>query len=177
MKVSEEITAPTENKGRKVKLEMKQDPGRQNQFKIYPAATMYGLTAGLLMGIYLIMLQMIEMDSSISLKFLKYIVLIGVLGWGLHRYRQQNANGTFFANGIRIGALATLISAATLIVINVLVSLVMPEWAFNKFNLAIDSPGTFLITSGAIFFEVLVFGMVSTFIWLQYLKNRIPSEA
>ncbi len=124
------------------------------------------------MGLYLVALQLFGFESTIVLKFLKYLLLIGVLGWGLTRFRKMIPDKTFFQNGILLGVLTTFISALTLIAINIVVSLLNPEWAFNKFNLAIDSPASFLVTSGAIFFEVLVFGLVSTFIWLQYLKGR-----
>ncbi|MBK8966996.1 MAG: hypothetical protein R3D58_05135 [Saprospiraceae bacterium] len=143
---------------------------------IYPMATLGGLSAGFFMGVYLVALQVFGFDGTIVLKFFKYLILVGILGWGLVRFRQMIPGKTFFQNGILLGVLTTFISGLTLIAINIVVSLLNPEWAFNKFNLAIESPGTFLVTSGAIFFEVLVFGLVGTFIWLQYLKGKRRSD-
>lgn len=174
MKIIEEQQTekePTDNIG------ARQSPVyRPIRYSIYPVATLGGLSAGFLMGLYLVALQLFGLDGTIMLKFFKYLILIGMLGWGLSRFRQMIPGKTFFQNGILLGVLITFISALTLIAINIVVSLLNPEWAFNKFNLAVKSPAAFLVTSGAIFFEVLVFGLVGTFIWLQYLKGKRHSD-
>ena len=147
--------------------------GNRNTASIYPIATSTGLAAGMLMGVYLLALQMIGLDHSIVLKFLKYLFLAGMLGWALYRYRKQNTDRSYLQSAILLGLVATVISALTLIVTGLAVSFVQPEWAFNRFSLPVDTTGNLLVTSGAIFFEVLVFGLLSTFIWLQYFKRSM----
>ena len=71
-----------------------------------------------------------------------------------------------------MGAYTTLVSALTVVILNFVISIIAPDLGFTKFNLEINSPGDFLATSGAIFFEILVFGMIGTFIFLQYLKGE-----
>ena len=140
--------------------------------KIRSDSLKWGVQAGLLMGAYLLLLHVFGGGDSVALKFLKYLFLFGVLGRGLTLYRKQNSKPAFFQNGIRIGALTTFFGALTLLFVNLVVSIIAPEYSFNRFNLEVNSPMDFLITSGTLFFEVLVFGMVGTFIWLQYLKRN-----
>lgn len=142
------------------------------EYKIWPNAMGLGTVAGILMAAYLLILQIAGAESSIGLKFFKYLFLLLVLGLGISAYRRHNPTSTFFKNGIVVGAYTTLISALTVVIINFLISIIAPEFSFNKFNLEINTPGDFLATSGAIFFEILVFGMIGTFIFLQYLKGE-----
>lgn len=144
-------------------------------FQFHGAALGWGLTAGLLMGVYLLFLQLAGAGDAVALKFLKYLILAGCLGWGLWRYRSVDRSGKFFSRGIVLGALTTFYAAVSLIAVGFLAGAVAPELAFEKFSLRVNSPGDLLVTNIAIFFEVLVFGLVITFIGLQYLKNRSAS--
>ena len=140
-------------------------------FKYHASALSWGLAAGLFMAVFLLFLQMAGQDS-IALKFFKYVFLIGFLGWGLWKYRTIDQSSSFFQQGIKLGAMTTFYAALSLVVVGFVVALAAPDLAFQKFNLAVDSPGDLIVTNVVIFFEVLVFGMVATFIWLQYLKNK-----
>ena len=157
--------------------EMKKVKNIENrQFKIWPNALVWGMQAGFWMGAYLILLQVLGGAEIVALKFLKYIILLGVLGWALSKYRKINRTASFFQNGIYLGACTTLITAVTLVLVDFVVTIILPEYSFSKFNLEVNSPMDFFATSGAIFFEILVFGMIITFIFLQYLKRNSNME-
>lgn len=136
-----------------------------------PNPALLGLAAGTLMAFYLLLLQISGKEQVIGLKFIKYLFLAGALGYGLFRYRKWNLTKTFFKNGIRIGFYTTMVAAITVVAFDLIVSIIAPEYSFNKFSLSVSSPADFFVISGAIFFEILVFGMIGTFIFLQYLKG------
>lgn len=155
------------------KTEMQKTKSMANkEYKLWPNAISLGTIAGFLMGAYLLTLQIVGAGDSIGLKFFKYLFLLFALGMGISAYRKYNPTSSFFKNGIAMGAYITIISALVVVVIDFVISIISPDLSFNKFNLEINSPGDFLTTIGAIFFEILVFGMIGTFIFLQYLKGK-----
>lgn len=163
----------TENHLTTNKTEMQKIKNIANkEYKIWPNAISLGVVAGFLMSAYLLTLQFVGAEDAIGLKFLKYLFLLLILGVGINAYRKYDPTSSFFKNGIVMGSYTTLVSALTVVVINFVISVISPDLSFNKFNLEINSPGDFLTVSGALFFEILVFGMIGTFIFLQYLKGE-----
>ena len=141
-------------------------------FRFNASALSWGLMAGLFMGVYLLFLQMSMADGSVGWTFAKHLFLAGFLGWGLWKYHEIDDSTKFFQRGILLGAMTTFYAALTLVAVAFAVAGIAPDLAFDKFGQAIDSPSDLIVTNTALFLEVLVFGMVLTFIWLQYLKNR-----
>lgn len=143
-------------------------------YPFYRYGARQGLLAGLLMGIYLLVLRFAGYGGQLALDMLKYLILAAVLGYSLYDYRGFLPRGRFFGNGILLGLLITFVSAITLI------GFLLVSFAFGadvtgsigKFAIDIDTVSEILVLHGALFFEVLVFGMILTFIWLQGFKTR-----
>lgn len=128
-----------------------------------------GLLGGLGMAIFLIASQLMAGDSMI-LKFLKYIALFGVLLYGLNAQKSYMKDSYAFKYGIQLGVIVTATGAITLALMNVFMFWISPDLAFDKFSMEADSVGHLAVLSGVLFFEVLVFGMIITFIILQAIK-------
>ena len=131
-----------------------------------------GIQTGALMGLYLIGLDALNLMDNIALKFAKYLVLIAFLGFALKNLKDALPKGELFRNGMQLGAYLTVAAGLSLFAINLFAFLISPELVFEKFNLNPDGLGDTLVIGVAVFFETLVAGLVSTFIWLQFYKSR-----
>jgi hypothetical protein len=130
-----------------------------------------GILGGVGMALFLVAAQLMAGESMV-LKFLKYIALFGALAYGLKAQKTYMQNNYTFKNGIQLGVIVTATSAITLALMNVFMFGISPELAFDKFSMQADSVGHLAVLSGVLFFEVLVFGMIITFIILQAIKPK-----
>ena len=150
--------------------------GPQNEFnpkfRLMRQSLIWGIQAGLWMGIFILVVNVLGGRDNIALKFVKYLFLVGILGWVLYRYRKANRTMTFFQKGIVLGAMTTFFSALTFLLVDLIVSVANPNLSFSRFGYEIDSTLDFLVVNGSLMLEILIFGMIGTFIWLQLLKYR-----
>lgn len=149
-----------------------QEPPNEPRFNFWETAARRGLQAGLLMGLYLILIHFLPIEDGKTLRFLKYLLLAGILAVTLSRAKTFFPRVTFFKKGILLGIVTTFFSAITLIFVNFGSYALIPDFSLEKFQLTADDLASFFVINGTLFFEVLVFGMILTFICLQYLKYR-----
>ena len=71
-----------------------------------------------------------------------------------------------------LGTVTTFYACVTLIAVYFIVGAIEPDWTFNYYAMPVDSFGDVFTNAAIIFFEVLVFGIISSFIWVQWLKGR-----
>jgi nitrate reductase gamma subunit len=143
---------------------------------IIKEGTPLGLKAGIAMAIYLFLVNIFGGGDIVAFKFIKYLFLAIPLWIGLSKVSNLLKTGTVFKNGILLGSVITFVSGLTLALMNILAFFINPEVSFNKFSLEPETAKSMLVISGSVFFEVLVFGMIITFIWLQILKSK-PKNA
>jgi len=130
----------------------------------------YGLLAGGLMALVLMLFQATGNDYSPFYKLSKYLVLMLSIVVALNIYKSK-ASGVPFPKAIGLGTKLSLIAGLILVGINTLLFFAIPEFAFSKYGLEPSSIGQSLVISAILFFETLVFGSLITFSTMQYLKN------
>lgn len=146
-------------------------------FNFYWRGAVMGVLGGALMAFFLLALQAMMDDNLITIGFLKYIILAVVLGFALNNYKRYLNRDTIFKNGVLYGAYITLVSATVLTLVNMAIFNFVDGFTVEKFGIAANDFSDFFSISGAIFFEVFVFGMIITFIILQFLKSTFkPNE-
>jgi hypothetical protein len=146
-------------------------------FPHYAKSIRFGMLAGLGMGLYLVLINLLAQGPHPLLSFLKYLILGGFLAVILYQYKKASPAGKTFKNGIRLGLFTSLVAALMLLAFNVLVFASAKELVIiTKFQLAADNLFNAVIINGVLFFETLVFGMILTFICLQFLKDPAPAE-
>lgn len=143
-----------------------------NDFSLYNDGVRWGIASGVGMALFLVGAHFIAGDSMV-LKFFKYIVLAAVLKFGLGLQKSYMKDNYSFRNGIQLGGIITGVSAITLALMNLFLFWVSKDLAFDKFSMKADTIGNLSVLSGVLFFEVLVFGMILSFIILQYIKPKI----
>ena len=141
-------------------------------FNFFGIGAALGVSAGVGMALFLFALNFFGAEESIGLKFIKYLILAGFLAFGLSGYKNQLGEYFKFKKGITYGLFIAFISALSLVFLNLLAFGFSDQIAFEKFQLEPNTFGQTALISGAIFFEVLVYGMIITFIILQYLKTK-----
>jgi hypothetical protein len=142
------------------------------KFRLLPQSLIWGVQAGLWMGLFILLVNALGGEDNIALKFAKYLLLFGVLGWVLYRYRKVNRTKTYFQKGIALGAMTTFFSGLTFLLVDLVVSIANPDLSFTRFGYEVNSAFDFLTVTGGVFFEILVFGMISASIWLVYFNRR-----
>lgn len=141
-------------------------------FNFYWNGAKWGIISGIAMALYLFVLNFYEVSELIGIKFLKYLILGSILVYGLNTYKKYLDKTFTFKKGILLGLYTTFVSALSLILMNVLAYFFTDSLAFDKFSVSSDNFGDFAVISGGLFFEVIVYGMIITFIILQYLKTK-----
>jgi hypothetical protein len=145
-------------------------------FSFFKTGNKLGLISGILMSLFLFALDYLALGSSSGMKMLKYVILGGILLHGLRMYKHTLPKGQIFKQGILFGAYTTFVSALTLIAAILVAYSLIPDFSLIKFSLEAATLKDILLLEGVVFFEILIFGMILTFIWLQYLKDRKPAE-
>ena len=131
----------------------------------------YGLVAGLLVSLLLLVIQFINMQSVSSTIFTKYSVLAVLLITGLNALKLNTSQ--IFKEGVKYTFEFSLLASAIISIINLMLYFTFPELGFNKFGYHANSNiGAFLI-SAMQFFEILVGINLIGFIALQFMKRRI----
>ena len=132
-----------------------------------------GIEAGALMALFLVILEAtVPEDTAAGLRFLQYLILGGMLYYALSYTRDHYPQTGYFQEGMQIGAGISVISALTVIAVNLISFMLGTSMTLEKYSRGNESVGEFLSTNGILFFEIFVFGMILTFICLQYLKTR-----
>jgi hypothetical protein len=147
-------------------------------FRFYYYGNLLGLISGLLMGVFLVLLEVLGAGSNEGLKMVKYVFMGGLLFYGLSSYKKSLPDGKIFKNGILLGLYTSFIAAISLLLFSVIITgFSGGEIAFSKFTMDASSGFSQMITLEIVLlFEVIVFGMILTFISLQYLKDGTPTE-
>lgn len=150
---------------------------REPRFPFYTKGLTSGLIAGLGMGIFLLLINSTVDGVHTGWSFTKYLILGIVLATLIGQYKASSAKGKTFKGGIVLGGFTTLCSAVALVVFNTLINVVGIEAIQTiRYNVEADTLSNLLMQNGVLFFECLVFGMVFTFIWLQFFKDAKPAK-
>lgn len=141
-----------------------------NSKTISQTSLKYGIAAGLAMSLTLLAFQSFSFDYAPWLKLTKYLFLIGFIA-ALISYVKQVNSGDFFASGMIAGLRASGYAALTLALVNLIIFMILPDFAFSKYTLVPDRIFDALSISGILLFEIFVFGGIITFFFLQMLKG------
>lgn len=145
---------------------------KNTSYPFFSSTFKYGAIAGGLITVFLFMLQSLGMEDNIGMKYLGYGLLGVILAIGLADYDRFLKTGTTFKNGMSFAAQVTLFAGATLIAINAITFISGSSLVFSKYGVEAADFSNLLMISGAIFLEIMVAGLIFTFITLQYLKSR-----
>ncbi|MFK7979611.1 MAG: hypothetical protein AB8G86_06495 [Saprospiraceae bacterium] len=141
-------------------------------YPFFSSTFKYGVISGGLIAAFLFILQFAGMENNIGMKYFGYGLLGMVLAIGLTDYDQFLKTGTTFKSGMSFAAQITLFAGATIIAINAITFLLGSSLVFSKYGVEVVDFSSLLMISGAIFLEIMVAGLIFTFITLQYLKSR-----
>ncbi len=155
-------------------------PNKKSRF--YFSGIVAGIFAAVGMALLTVLLTQVGTFSTPMIMFTKYIIL-GIVLYGilssqqkaLHDSPMVTKDSFEFSKGIRLGGLVTIAAAITLSIANVFLH--DGEATLETGNPTDPSSlGSFFINGGVVFMECLVFGMILTFISLQFLKRGRPGE-
>jgi len=149
---------------------------RRGKFPFYNKGTILGILGGISMALVAIMGTG---NDTVADSFIKYIVFLPFLFFGLYQLKSTFIQGNFFKEGILFGAYTSFIAAAAFVVANTM-AIISGARVSEKFSYEARSAFDVIGFQGVNFFEIMGLGMILTFICLQFLKftgeNRTGHE-
>lgn len=133
----------------------------------------YGVLAGLAMSFYLLLFQISGNDYSPGYKSFMYFFLFLASIASLYQLSRAK-KGPIFAKGIFTGLKLSIIASSFVAILNIILFLVHPDFAFSKFGLIPTSIYQAIIVSAMLFIEIFVMGNILAFVNMQYFKRSIP---
>lgn len=152
-------------------LNNKTENKNQPTYKFYEKGIGYGLISGLLMSLYLLLLRGVGEGGNMPLKFLTFLILGGVITYAINERRGQNKKGELFRKGILTGVFISFVAASTILLFETAVYLLNYEWLVPMFKNKITGVIEFAAFSSIMFLQTMLFGLILTFIALQYYKR------
>lgn len=134
-------------------------------------AILFGILGAVGITMLLVSVKAI-IGGAIVMKFLKFIALFVVLGYGLNAQDTDSQNSYRFMNGVQFSFISTFSIAMSLALINILIFWISPSLAFDAISTQADSIWQLILSSRAFFIETLIFGMVITFLILRGNKTN-----
>ena len=145
----------------------------KNQVMIFdPRSIQQGVIAGILMASFLGFLSVTGAYGSSSLKYIKYLLLLGVIARALYYIRSKVNENQFFVSSIKKGFVISLIGGAIVTLVNFGLFLIYPEYSIEKFNISPDTMGQLHMVNAALIVEIVVLGLIGTFVIYQGLKHN-----
>ncbi len=136
-----------------------------------------GLIVGILVSLYLAALAISGEFGGAGVKYLKYIILmVGLMIFYQANVKHWDYNefmGKFIGSAANISLIAGAIAAIT----NTVLYVVEPSWAIQKYNLAAESMGQVLLIDVILIVEMVVLGLLSSFIIFPLYKNTPEKPA
>lgn len=136
-------------------------------------AVVMGIVGGLLMSIFLAFAGFYITGDSAGMGFVKYIILAATLGVLLSNVKRNTPEGSTFTNGISVGLVSSGVAAVTLAIMTVVINSFGDTATIQPyFQQASGEALSTAVLAGITLVETFVAGMIITFIWLQFLKDR-----
>ena len=133
----------------------------------------YGVITGFLMAAILLIFQITHHDYSPGLKLISYFFLGGFIVASLVQYKSRAKDRKIFFKGMFLGNKLSFFAGVTLVLLNFVLFIVSKDYAFSKYTIEPTTITQLLMVSFALLFETIVFGMIVTFVTLQYLKEPV----
>lgn len=145
----------------------------RNRTMIFDARSIQqGVVAGLLMAVFLSFLSVTGAYGSSSLKYFKYLLLLGVITRALYYIRSKVNENQFFGSAIKKGFVISLIGGIIVTLVNFGLFLIYPDYSIEKFNISPDTLGQLHLVNAALIVEIVVLGLIGTFVIYQGLKHN-----
>jgi|GEM_PF-2553816 hypothetical protein len=144
---------------------------KANEYEFYERGIRNGLVSGLMISTYLLILRAFNQGGNMSLKILAFLILTGAIAYEIKQRKEQVKTGTLFKKGILIGMFISFIAASTILLFESAVFLLDYEWLVPMFKNKITGVIEFATFASIMFLETILYGLISTFIILQYYKT------
>lgn len=146
---------------------------KMKKYKFYERGVRYGLFSGLMISLYLLILRAVGQGGNMPLKFLAFLILGATIATEIKRRKDKVKAGNLFKKGILTGVFISFVTASTILLFESAVFVLDYEWLVPMFKNEITGIVEFAAFSSMMFLETILFGLILTFIILQY--HKIPT--
>ena len=106
----------------------------------------------------------------------KFGVLVPFLAYYLNLYKKHVEKGEFFYKGLIRGLILSAVIAFTYFGLNFLGYAISPTLAIVRDGFEINSMTDFLLINWIYFYELFVFGIITSFVLIQGMKGKISNN-
>ncbi|WP_116105427.1 DUF4199 domain-containing protein [Lewinella sp. IMCC34191] len=143
-----------------------------SSFNVPKEARKYGIILGLLVSVYLLIVNQLYGDVPIGVRFAKHLLIIPIVWYATKAYAESIYSGqevfkTEIGLLFRIGIWTTAVIAT----LNITLSAFNPELGFEQFLNDNTSFGDAMMNSFFVAMETLVFVVIIGFVFMQYYKR------
>lgn len=135
-----------------------------------------GVMSGVSMALYLIVLELTMRESFGAIVYFQYLLLAAFIFLALRENEKARAAGRVFQRGLTIGIIVSAISGLLMVLTTLAFSVILPEYSLDQFGLADNNISRQIVTGFGMALETFVFGMILTFIFLQFMKKSSSSR-
>ncbi len=144
--------------------------------QISPRPITIGIISGIVMVLYLAIINGAADFPGAGAKIFKYVLMGGFLTWALVKMERRYSADNFVQLALMGSAIISGITAALVAIGNLVFYGIDPNWGFAKFVEADGTGLTAISYSGIQLFEVFACGMIISFILIQFLKGRSSGD-
>lgn len=151
---------------------------KDENFSFYRYAIIYGLIAGGVMSAYRLVLRLVGANGNITFDFLTFLFLGPILWWAIANYKYIADKKAFFRSSIQLGLIISLIAGIVLAAFS-LISYAIDVQAIGetrKYFFEATSLAQVFVIDVIWLLQCIVFGMIWTFIILQFKKHDIGTR-
>lgn len=130
-----------------------------------------GVIAGVLMAMYLLILSIGDIGGP-ALKYGKFLFLIAILAFAVGKLKDVRSETGFLLTCIRKGFTVSVVSGLIVTIFNYLWYVVNPQWSLTKYHLEPENFSNVHMINSAVMMEIVVIGMLCSFILYQGFKYR-----
>ncbi len=145
---------------------------------IYSLSIFRGLSAGILMMIYLETINIMNLHDQLWAKFPAFIILGLSITDGIRSFKKKfrpRKKICLFKHNLVMGLLISIFSGMAMVIMNTVGFIANSELVISFVEKGVSSFSQLMVVNGGLFFLCLTIGMVLTLMSLQYFKEDVKS--
>ncbi len=143
---------------------------------IYSLSIFRGLSAGILMMIYLETINIMNLQDQLWTKFPAFIILGLAITDGIRSFKKKfrpQKRISIFKHNLVMGFIISIFSGLAMVIMNTLGFMANSELGISLIEKGVSSFSQLMVVNGGLFFLCLATGMIMTLMSLQYFKEEI----
>ena len=148
---------------------------REEDFNFYLQGMLMGAVGGIIIGLILWLTSDAAGYQSLGWKFGSMFIM-GIIIWvGMTRYERHLLPDQIYKKGLIFGLYVAIMTGVAVLIVNTIIYLLFGTGSMNMLSYQVNSTTDFMVAEAIWMFVLFVFGMIFSFIAIQFLKTTAPA--